>query len=213
MTPFAMTGFAMTVTAMTAWLIETLVATTLLMAAALLLRAPVRRALITICPISRTETLKRGLKMVRMRRTSRLASAGGALAVGMTALAGLTLTATSGIAAQAVASPRTIIIKRAATKEEADAALGTALDGRCGNPARVVETKAKLRDALAASTGRPVRVVTLECVDGSKTPAERAARLETAIAGVKASDQFAAAKRAEIVAALEVSLAEARAAE
>lgn len=164
----------------------------------------------TICPMTRTHNLKRRLKMVRTHRKSVAATVGGAVSVALLALGGLTLTATSGIAGETIASPQIMILKRGTSKEEADAAIGSVIEGRCGNEAQVAETKEKLRAALAAS-GKPVRTITLDCGNQSKTPAERAAKLERAIAGVSTSNQVNPAERAKIIAALNAELAKAKA--
>lgn len=164
----------------------------------------------TACPMSRPSTLKRRLTMIKTHKTSRYARAGSLASLALVAMAGATLTATSGIAAKAVVSPQTVVIKRVGNKAEGDAVIGTEIEKRCGSAAQIAETKRSLAAALGTA-GNTVRAVTLDCSKQTATSTERAAMLEKAIASVSSSSDIKPELREKVISALQVELSEARA--
>ncbi len=164
----------------------------------------------TACPMSRRSTLKRRLTMIKTHKTSRYAKAGSLASLALVAIAGATLTATSGIAAEAVVSTQTVVIKRVASRGEGDAVIGKEIENRCGSAAQIAEAKKSLSAALSRP-GKPVRTVTLDCSEKTATPAERAAMLEKAMANISFSSDIKPEQREKVLSALKEELSEARA--
>lgn len=160
----------------------------------------------TICPMTRTHDLKRRLKMVRTHRKSVLASVGGAVAVGMTALAGLTLTATGGIAGEPTATIKKITVKRInGGSADVAAALGRELGERC-NEATRFETSTKTQQ-----DGKPVDTRFILCGKADATPGDRLATLEKVRANMATSTSVDAEQRSKILVALDSQIAKLRA--
>lgn len=165
-----------------------------------------RAAPTTICPMTRTRNLKRRLKMVRTHRKSALASTGGLLTVGLVALCGLTLTATSGFAAEPVGTIKKITVKRInGGPADVAAALGKEVGQRCDETTRF-ETRAK-----TMQDGKPVDTRFILCGKGSASPADRLAALEKVRANMATSSEVDAEQRAKILAGLDRAIAQLKA--
>lgn len=164
-----------------------------------------RTAPATTCPMTRPQTLKRRLKMVAKHKSSKLASAGGLFALGVTALAGLTLTATSGIAQEPVV--KHVIVKRWKVPGAASDAAIAEIKARCGP-----EMTESLTKELSRLEGKPVKVKTVVCGDTSTLGSDRLPKLEKARAHIATSPDVEDAERGQILAALDRQIAALKAA-
>ena len=158
------------------------------------------------CPMTRFCNLKRRLKMVGMHKKTRAASVGGALAVGALALAGLTLTATGGIAAEPAATVKKITIKKVDGAGGLADALGKELGEKCGSVGDRFETNADTRQG-----GKPVKTVFVLCNKADASPADRLATLGKARARIVADTHFDAEQRGRILSALDSAIAKLKA--
>lgn len=151
--------------------------------------------------------------MVRTHRKSTLASAGGMAATGLIAVAGLTLTASGGFAAQPVAKPVTIepvvgsekIVVKPLPGESLETALGKIVSKKCGDGTRF-ETPA----AESGTNVKPGEARIVFCAPPG-TSAPGLANLEKARANIASSSKFAPAERAKVLAALDNAIAKAKA--
>lgn len=154
----------------------------------------------TICPMTRTHNLKRRLKMVRTHRKSLGASVGGAVSVALLALGGLTLTATSGIAAEPAGTVKKITVARVNGEGNVAAALEKAVGERCEEATRF-ETGSK-----TAQNGKLDQTRLIMCGKASMSPADRLAGLEKARANLVTSSVLDAEQRATILAHLDKAI-------
>lgn len=165
-----------------------------------------RAAPLTTCPMTRTRNLKRRLKMVKTHKKSALASLGGAFALGITGLAGLTLTATGAIAQDPVVKTERITIKRVAGQDGAEAAIAEVTKGKCGtnNP-----TVFKLGDGDSGE-GKTGATRFIMCNADGK-PIDRLSALQSARARIAGSADVDAANRAKVLQALDSAIAQTKA--
>lgn len=153
------------------------------------------------CPMTRICNLKRRLKMVGMHRKSAAASAGGAMLVGLLTLSGLTLTATSGIAAEPIKSIKTIRVKRVDGVADVAGALGKELGERCAESGRY-ESRVK-----SQVDGKPAETLFILCNKADAPPADRLASLEKVRAGLLTDTDVPAEQRGKIIASLDRAIA------
>lgn len=162
---------------------------------------------LTTCPMTRADTLKRRLSMIRTHRKTKRAFAWEIAAVGLVAAAGSMLTATSGIAAGPVRETSTVIVKRLNGAGAASAAASAEIKTRCGPDA----TKG-LEEALGRQKGKPVKVRIVGCDVPNSTPAERLTMLEKARVNIADTNELESTVRAKILAAMDSEIAALKAA-
>lgn len=160
----------------------------------------------TICPMTRSRNLKRRLKMVRTHRKSAFATAGGALTVGLATLAGLTLTATSGIAAEPAGTIKKITVKRADGPNGVADALGKEIGQKCDQAGDRFETASETRQGTDS-----VKTIFVTCGKGVASPADRLSTLEKVRASLATNTSMDAAQRSRVIAGLDAHIAKLKA--
>lgn len=160
----------------------------------------------TTCPMSRPTTLKRRLTMINTHRTNRYAKLGSIASVALVALAGSTLTATSGIAAEPVVKKVTIRVKEVDGVKGVAEALSKEVDAKCGPVTDRFETTAEVQ-----RDGKPGKSVFILCNKAGAPPADRVATLEKVRVNLESNTDVAAEHRGKLIAALDSAIAKLKA--
>ena len=156
-----------------------------------------------VCPMSRSANLKRRLSMIKTHNKSRAASIGGAFATAAIAAAGLTLTATSGIAAEPTI--KKITVKRIGGEADLAGALGKELGQSCEQGARYESSSKAVKD------GKPVETRLIFCNKGGATPATRLSAMTAARQAIATSTDLTPEQRERALAGLDKAIAELKA--
>lgn len=157
---------------------------------------------LTTCPMTRTDTLKRRLSMIRThKKATRGTTIGTLVALGLTAASGSTLTATSAIAADPVI--KSVTIKRVNDPDASKAISEAEVDARCGGNAAKFE--------LGPPAINPKKIRTTKLIlcrqDGkAATPAKQLAALKAAREGMLTSPNMDAQQRSRAVAAMDSAI-------
>lgn len=156
----------------------------------------------TTCPMTRPDTLKWRLSMINTHKKSVAARAGGYVSTALLALAGLTLTATGGIAQEAAPEIKKIVVKRVAGKDLADAEVST----HCPTGSPTIES-----EVAGEQNGKPTKTKFILCKTDGGTFADQTATLEKLREGMAKTDELPADKRAQVLAAIDQAIAQTKA--
>lgn len=159
---------------------------------------------LTTCPMTRADTLKRRLSMIKTHKKSKRAFVGEIAAVALVAIAGSMLTATSGFAAEPAAQPKVgkVIVKRLTGKDASERLTETEVNARCGSNRTTFNTGEGVRpDGKTAKT----KLILCGPVGGSAD--KRLPALEAARAKMLESPDLDAKQRAQAVAAIDSAIA------
>lgn len=163
------------------------------------------RAPLTTCPMSRTGSIKRRLKMVGKHRKSALASFGGAMSVALLGLGGLTMTATAAAAADPVV--KNIVVKRVNGQADVASALSEAVGERCAEGAKYESI------AEGSKDGKPVETRMIFCSKDGASPATRLSAMTAARQAIETTPSLTAEQRERALAGLDKAIAETKAAQ